>query len=202
MNLIVMLLMLVAAPTPRQDQVTAASSHAESTTATQSVHEVVVPAPPSAVWRAISTAEGWSNWAASKAWISGSVIETSYDPAGSPGASANNKSEIVLSVPERIFAFRTIKAPAGFADFDALAKVTWLFELRPDGAGTRVRLTGSGFPRTPAGRRVLAFFMRGNAIALKALRDSFATGTGQTRDSNGEREGCLRSIYLRCWSAA
>ena len=160
----------------------ATSSHAESAAASQSVHELVVQAPRSAVWQAVSTSAGWTGWAATKAWSlpgEADVIETSYDPKAARGAPANIKSRIVLKVPERLLAFRTIKAPEGFADFEALTAVTWVIELEPaaDGA-TRVRLTGSGFPRTAAGRRIQDFFLAHNPVALKSLSDRFtATGT-------------------------
>lgn len=148
-----------------------------SATADQSVHELVVGAPRPAVWQAVSTSAGWAGWAATKAWsLPGEpdAIETSYDPKAAPGAPANIKSRIILKLPDRLLAFRTIKAPEGFADFDALAAVTWIIELEPaaDGA-TRVRLTGSGFPRTAAGKRIQDFFLSHNPVALKALSDRF-----------------------------
>lgn len=170
------LLLAIAAPAPANAVSTA--SHVESSTSSQSVHEVLVPASQAAVWAAISTSAGWRGWAATQAWtLDGDpqVIETSYDPKGAPGAAANIKSEIVLKVPERILAFRTVKAPEGFADFEALAAVTWVIELEPATGGTRVRLTGVGYPRTPAGQRIQAFFSSHNPVALGALRDRFAS---------------------------
>ena len=167
---------LLAAGQPDVPAVVSAASRIESPATSQSVHEVVVPAPPEQVWRAVSTTEGWRGWAAVQAWSTAGqplLIETSYDRTAAPGHPANIKSLFVLAVPERLVAFRTVKAPAGFADFDALAAVTWLIELAPVEGGTRVRLTGSGYPRTPAGERILGFFMKGNAAALGALRDSF-----------------------------
>jgi uncharacterized protein YndB with AHSA1/START domain len=157
----------------------ATSSHAESAGTSQSVHEIVVDAPRSAVWEAVSTSAGWTGWAATKAWsLPGEpdVIETSYDPQAAPGAPGNIRSRIVLKVPERLLAFRTIKAPEGFADFEALGAVAWVIELEPSGDGaTRVRLTGSGFPRTAAGKRIQDFFLAHNPVALQSLGDRFAS---------------------------
>lgn len=144
------------------------------------VHEVTVPASRSAVWQAISTAEGWQGWAVPTAWLDPSdptLLVTSYDPGATAIGDRTISQRILLSVPERLFAFRTVKAAAGFHNFEALAPVTWLFELEPDGPGrTRVRLTGSGYPRTAAGDEIRAFFEAGNSIALESLRQRFAEG--------------------------
>ena len=170
--------MLVAAADPAAAGAVHTSSHAESATSNQSVHEVIVAAPPASVWAAVSTAEGWRGWAATRAWASAGepqVIETTYDPRGAPWAAANIKSQVVLRMPDRPFAFRTIKAPAGFTDADVLTAITWLIELEPTADGTRVRLTGSGYPRSPAGDRILAFFMSHNPVALRALHDRYSS---------------------------
>lgn len=51
------------------------------------------------------------------------------------------------------------------------------FELEAAGAGrTRVRLTGTGYADTEAGRALLGFFRAGNRISLERLRDRFARG--------------------------
>jgi uncharacterized protein YndB with AHSA1/START domain len=175
MTVIAFLLLAAGASSP----VIETASHIESATASQSVHELVVQAPRAAVWDAVSTSAGWTGWAATKAWsLPGEpdVIETSYDPKAEPGAPGNIRSRIVLKVPERLLAFRTIKAPEGFADFDALAAVTWVIELEPAPAGaTRIRLTGTGFPRTAAGKRIQDFFLSHNPVALKSLSDRFAS---------------------------
>jgi uncharacterized protein YndB with AHSA1/START domain len=168
------LLLATAAPAPT----VGTSSHIETATSSQSVHEVIVPAQRADVWSAVSTAEGWRGWAATQAWVPAAeaqVIETSYDPKSRPGDPGNIKSLVVLKVPSRLLAFRTVKAPAGFKDVDVLSAITWVIELEPAAGGTRVRLTGSGYPRTAAGERILGFFMSHNPIALRALRDRFAT---------------------------
>lgn len=151
------------------------TSHVESASSAQSVHELVVQAQPSAVWQAVSTSQGWSTWAAANAWTlpgEPDVIESSYDPKARPGAPGNIRSRIIVSVPERLLAFRTIKAPQGFADADALTAVTWVIELEPvPDRATRVRLIGSGFPLTSAGKRIQDFFLSHNPIALRSLNN-------------------------------
>ncbi|HYJ31227.1 MAG TPA: SRPBCC domain-containing protein [Allosphingosinicella sp.] len=141
-------------------------------------HESIVDAPPADVWRAISTAEGWRTWAVPVAWApEPDVIETSYTPTAQPGDPSTIRQRILAAVPERLLLFRTIRAPAGFPNFDTFAAVTSAFELEPLGeTRTRVRLTGAGFADTEAGRQLLGFFREGNRVSLERLRRRFATG--------------------------
>ncbi len=76
-----------------------------------------------------------------------------------------------------LLVFRTVKAPAGFPDFDTYSKVTSVLQLEPVGTKrTRVRLIGAGYADTPAGRRLLAFFEKGNSTSLDWLRTRFRSG--------------------------
>ena len=165
----------------------------ESAQTQATVHEVVVPAGRAAVWQAISTAQGWRTWAAPAAWNDArdpAILETSYDPAASPGNGRTITQRIVLAVPERLFAFRTIKPADDFRDFEALAPVSWVFELEPDGPDrTRVRLTGSGYPRTAAGDRIRTFFEQGNSVALQFLRQRFERGPLDWQAQLGKAQG-------------
>lgn len=142
------------------------------------VHELVVEAPVAQVWRAISTAEGWKAWAVPVAWApEPDVIETSYNPSARPGDTSTIRQRIIRRVPQRLLAFRTIKAPAGFPHFETYSKVTSTFMLEPAGRGrTRVRLMGSGYADDEAGRRLLGFFKAGNAKSLEWLRTRFQEG--------------------------
>lgn len=141
-------------------------------------HEIVVPAPVGEVWAAIATAEGWKTWAVPVARMAEpDIIETSYSPGAEPGGPATIHQRILASVPGRLIAFRTVKAPAGFPDFDSFRRTTGIFALEPLGPGrTRVRLTGAGYPDTEAGKRLLAFFRDGNRISLERLRQRFVSG--------------------------
>ena len=142
------------------------------------VHETVVAAPAPEVWRAIATAEGWRTWAVPVSWApEPDVIETSYTPTARSGDPSTIRQRIVAAIPGRLLAFRTIKAPARFPDFDTYAQVTSVIELEPLGeTRTRVRLTGAGYADTEAGRRLLAFFREGNRVSLERLRQRFETG--------------------------
>jgi uncharacterized protein YndB with AHSA1/START domain len=162
------------------------------------VHELVVDAAPADVWAAISTAEGWKSWAVPVAWSSApDMIETSYAPAARPGDPSTIRQQVLLRVPRRLMVFRTVKAPAGFPDFDTYAKVVSAFELEPAGDGrTRVRLTGTGYEDSEAGRRLLGFFEKGNQESLEALKARFAGSA--TPPLRAELEP-LRFLLGHCW---
>ena len=142
------------------------------------VHETIVEAPPAAVWAAISTPEGWRTWAVPVAWApEADLIETSYSPGAQPGDPSTIRQRLIAAIPGRLLVFRTVRAPEGFPDFETFAQVTSLFELEPVGENrTRVRLTGSGYADSEAGRRLLGFFREGNRVSLERLRQRFATG--------------------------
>ena len=141
------------------------------------VHEVVIMAEPGAVWQAVSTPEGWVGWAVPVArMVEDSVLETSYNPSAAPGGPDTIRQLMLARIPGRMLAFRTVKAPRGFADFETFAKVVSVFELEPRNGGTLVRLTTAGYPDSDAGRRLLAFFDRGNSLSLDMLRRRFAEG--------------------------
>jgi uncharacterized protein YndB with AHSA1/START domain len=140
-------------------------------------HEIVVAAPVEQVWEAVSTAHGWTGWAVPVAWSRGDILETSYSPGATPGDPSTIQQRFIARVPGRLLVFQTIKAPERFPHFDTYRAVTHLLELEPawDGA-TRVRLTGSGYADTEAGRQLLGFFREGNRISLDRLRRRFASG--------------------------
>jgi uncharacterized protein YndB with AHSA1/START domain len=184
---------LAAAPVTVSRQVLEGGAHALS-------HEVVVEAPVDKVWTAISSAEGWEGWAVPVAWDqTPEVIETSYDKAAKPGDKTTIRQQILFRAPRRLMLFRTIKAPQGFPDFDTYAKVTSLFELEPLGDNrTRVRLTGSGYADSEAGRKLLAFFEAGNKVSLERLRDSFPTSAPA---SVAAPLAPLQFLVGQCWQA-
>lgn len=142
-------------------------------------HETIVPAPVEQVYQALATADGWRSWAVPNAWpVAGDadLIETSYAPGARAGDAANIRQRFLARVPNRLIVFRTVQFPPGFPDSEAFARTTAIFELEPAGAGTRVRLTGAGYPEGPAGERVRGFFREGNRISLEQLRRRFVSG--------------------------
>jgi uncharacterized protein YndB with AHSA1/START domain len=141
-------------------------------------HETIVEAPVADVWAAISSVEGWKSWAVPVAWATEpNLIETSYDPAAKPGDKSTIRQRLLAQVPGRMLVFSSVKAPDGFPHFDTFAKVTSIFELEPvDARRTRVRLTGSGYADSDAGRQLLGFFEQGNKVSLDQLRTRFVSG--------------------------
>ncbi len=199
MKALIATMLLLAAPAAAADTVSVAR-HPGTDGSHILVHETIVPAPAAEVWKAISTAEGWKSWAVPAAWTPApDLIETSYAAAAVPGDATTIRQQVVLRLPARLMVFRTVKAPEGFPDFDTFAKVTSVFELEPLGASqTRVRLTGTGYADTEAGRRLLGFFERGNAESLEALRAHFA---GRAAPAPALRAELAPLAFLvgRCW---
>lgn len=174
-TLLAAMLLSVTAPVAADAEVTV-TKHRQADGNDLLVHEVLVDAPRTDVWRAVSTAEGWKEWAAPVAWAPRpDVIETSYTREAKPGDPSTIRQQVLLRLPERLMIFRTVKAPARFPDFDTFTNVLSVFELEPAGERrTRVRLLGSPYPDSEAGRRLLGFFEKGNRISLDRLRARFA----------------------------
>ena len=161
------------------------------------VHDIVIAAPADDVWQAIATAEGWKSWAVPVAWAPApDIIETSYSPDAEPGDPSTIRQQVLARVPGRLMLFRTVKAPARFPDFDTYRNVVSLFELEPLGERlTRVRLTGSGYADTEAGRRLLGFFEGGNATSLQQLAARFGGGAPALRQELAP----LAFLIGHCW---
>lgn len=173
--LLLALVLILAGPASAQGQ-----RIAESDGTLTLAHQVVVDAPAAEVWAAISTPQGWMTWAVPIARSDAAdpdLLETAYDPAARPGQPQTIQQRFILRVPGRLLAFRTVRAPAGFPEFDTFARVASIFELEPEGdRRTRLRLTMTGYPDNEAGRRLIGFFDQGNAISLERLQRRFRSG--------------------------
>jgi len=170
------LLLAAAAPAATAAHDISTSEKIEADGTTTLTHEALVDAKPAELWQAISTAEGWMKWAVPVAWHSPSdpdVLETSYDANDKPGSPNTIQQRFLVRLPERLLAFRTIKAPEGFPNWDAYSRVTSIFELEPAGQQTRLRLTSTGYPDSEAGRQLVRFFEQGNAQTLAQLQTLF-----------------------------
>lgn len=161
---LIALALLLAAPAAHAQTVTTEGDGSRTL-----VVEALVPAPPEAVWRSVSTAEGWKSWAVPAAWLSGDILETAYDPAAKPGDPGNIQQRFTERAAPRSLVFRTVKAPAGFPHAQAFMRVTHFLLLRPEAGGTRVQLTDRGYPAGPEGDELLAFFKTGNQQTLDHL---------------------------------
>ncbi len=172
------LLVLAPAAAAAQDVVMDERREADGTTTLS--HDVVIDAPAAEIWTAISTAAGWRTWAVPVAWdapVEPGTIETSYNPAAQPGDPTTIRQRILARIPGRLLVIRTVKAPDGFPHFETFARTTGFMELEPLGERrTRVRVTGTGYPDTEAGRQILGFFRDGNRISLERLNQRFVSG--------------------------
>ena len=172
--------MLSIAPAAARAQDVAIAERREADGSLTLAHEIVVAAPQGEVWTAISTSEGWRTWAVPVSWTAPDdpeSIEGSYTPTARSGDPSIIRQHFLARLPGRLLAFRTTRAPEGFPHFDTYRRVVTFFELEAAGAGrTRVRLTGTGYADTEAGRALLGFFRAGNRISLERLRDRFARG--------------------------
>lgn len=144
------------------------------------VHQVIVPASIEDVWHAVSSAEGWQEWAVPLARpVPGTYdrIETSYDPSAAPGAPNTIEQQFSSHLPPHGVAYRTTRVPAGFPDGDVYLKVSSAFALKVlDKDRTEVTHVSTGFPDGDAGDRLIGFFREGNKQALEQLRERFVSG--------------------------
>ncbi|BCW87039.1 hypothetical protein sos41_01650 [Alphaproteobacteria bacterium SO-S41] len=140
---------------------------------------IIIAAPPEKVFAAFATIEGWKSWAVPFALGEprvGGVIETSYDPAAKAGDPGNIQNQIAAWIPNRLVVLKNLKAPAGFEHADLFAKTATIIELAPEGAGTKVTLSGVGFGAGPGFDALYAGFSWGNAYGLENLKRAVEDG--------------------------
>ena len=166
--LLLLALLAFASPAHAQDHVVTEANGTRTL-----VTEVWVPAAPDNVWQAVTTAKGWKSWAVPQAWMTGDILETSYDPAARQSDPANIQQRFVTLLPGTLLGFRTVRTPPGFPHADAFKGVTQRIELIPEGAGTRVRLTGANYHAGAEGDALLGFFGPGNKTTLERLAARF-----------------------------
>jgi uncharacterized protein YndB with AHSA1/START domain len=145
---------------------------------------VVVAASPAQVWKAFTTAEGFTAWAVPKARIDlrlGGLIESTYDASSEIGGPTTIANEIVAFVPERVLAFRNVRAPANVpfdaATFNKLHTVI-LIDPLPDGR-SRVSAVQPGHGASGAAKGVYDFFAAGNRYTLEQLKAHLESPQGR-----------------------
>jgi len=131
------------------------------------VEEVVIEAPVAEVWRAYTTEEGYTAWAAPKAKIDlrvGGTILTQYGADAEIGDPGTNTLHIVNYVPERVL---TLRAEIGEnwpevmkQDGERLTNVILFEALSPK--RTRVESYGVGYGDSPEYENLLGFFLEAN----------------------------------------
>jgi uncharacterized protein YndB with AHSA1/START domain len=131
------------------------------------------------VWRAYTTADGWTAWASPKAEIDlrvGGTIRTAYE--GEIGGSKTNTLHIVNYVPYRLL---TLRADVSSnwpeimqEDAEKLSNVV-LFDEIADGV-TRIESFGIGYTDAPEYDQLMGFFIKGNESLYQNLRGYLETG--------------------------
>jgi uncharacterized protein YndB with AHSA1/START domain len=131
---------------------------------------ILLRAPLSRVWRAISDSQEFGSWFGMKvegsfragAPIRATIVPTSVDEevakTQKPYEGIALEIHIERLEPERLFSFRW--HPGGLdASVDYTKEPTTLvvFELEPEAGGTRLTVTESGFDSLPLARRAKAF---------------------------------------------
>jgi uncharacterized protein YndB with AHSA1/START domain len=189
-GLIALLLILPAVPAAAQDVGTGVEIAADGTRTL--THEVVVPAPPEQVWRAVATMEGWREWAVplARAVPGSDRFETGYDPGAAAGAANTIEQQWITRERPRLASFRTTRTPVGFPHAAAYLRVVNTFILEAEGSNsTRVRLVGSGYAAGAEGDALIAFFREGNRSTLQQLHKRFVTGPIAWPEQLGSKEG-------------
>jgi uncharacterized protein YndB with AHSA1/START domain len=134
------------------------------------VIEVFVPAPPSEVWKAFTTQQGLSTWLAPD-------VTVDLRPGGDwivhfPGSTGGGT--ILSFVLERELVISAL-APDRFPNVRA-ARTRAVFSLKPNGSGTLVRLTQTGWQSGPEWDRAYEYLTAGNAELLATLHRRFVNG--------------------------
>lgn len=158
-----------------------ATSHVLRTDAGELVlqQETTIAAPIEDVWRAYTTVEGWTAWAAPNAEIDlrvGGTIRTAYQ--GEIGGSNTNTLHIVNYVPERLLTLRAELSgnwpEIMKEDAEKLTNVT-LFDETADGV-TRIQSFGIGYTDAPEYDQLMSFFIKANESLYQNLRAYLETG--------------------------
>ena len=149
------------------------------------VQEALLEASMDVVWRAYTTTEGYTAWAAPVAEIDlkiGGQMRTHYTPTAKIGADGTNTLTILNYVPQRVLTLRAEPAPTWPAylrkDAERLSNVI-LFENLGENR-TRVSSFGIGYRDTPEYEAVLGFFGKANVALLGHLKRYVEDGKRRT----------------------
>ncbi|HED66848.1 MAG TPA: SRPBCC domain-containing protein [Planctomycetes bacterium] len=139
------------------------------------VEEILIDAPLAEVWRAYTTEEGYTAWAAPKARIDlrvGGTILTQYGADAEIGDPGTNTLHIVNYVPERVLTLRAEIADnwpeVMKQDGDRLTNVILFDALSP--TRTRVESFGIGYGDSPEYEELLEFFLTANRSLYVELK--------------------------------
>jgi len=131
--------------------------------------EIVLKAPRSRVWRAISDSREFADWfqvRLNEPFVAGKDVLARFSFRGTE---IESTLQVVRVEPETHFAFRWhpyAVEPGVDYSFEPMTLVS--FELSDAPGGTRLRIVESGFDHIPEARRATAFRMNGEGWAAQS----------------------------------
>lgn len=144
------------------------------------IQEVSILAAVDDVWKAYTTSEGWTGWAAPKAEIDlrvGGTIRTAY--VGEIGGENTNTLQIVNYVPHRLL---TLRAEVSDnwpeimkRDAERLSNVILFESIGPN--ATQIQSFGIGYTDSPELEQLMTFFIKANEGLLENLQVYLESGT-------------------------
>ena len=142
------------------------------------VTEGVISAPVAEVWQAWTTKEGMESWMVAKTdFVLGLATpwRTNYDANNSLDDETTIHQQTLAYDPERMFAFRTVKAPQTFPFPNAILKTWTVVYFEPVDAGhTKVTIRMHGYTEDEESQKMRTFFTWGNKVTLDDLVKKFA----------------------------
>jgi uncharacterized protein YndB with AHSA1/START domain len=141
------------------------------------VTEGVVNASIADVWKMFTTKEGMESWMVAKTDIdlrAGGSWRTSYSKESNLDDDSSVHHTILAYDPQRMFSFRTVKAPKNFPFPGAILRTWTVVYFEPDGESrTKVIIRMIGFAEDDESQRMRRFFEAGNKSTLDALMKKF-----------------------------
>jgi uncharacterized protein YndB with AHSA1/START domain len=133
-----------------------------------------VDAPPAVVWNLFTTKEGLESWMAGHADVDlriGGAMRAVYDPKGSLGDPHTIVNTILAYEPERMLTIKATGLPEGYPFPKSIASMWTVIYFAPAPNGrTHVRIVSLGIPDDEEGKKLYAFFERGNRVTLEHLQ--------------------------------
>lgn len=133
--------------------------------------EVTVPASPEAVWQAFSTSEGLNTWLAPESKVD--LRPGGEWTVGFPGGSTGGGT-IISFLPGKELVLAAL-APDRFPTVRA-QRTHVVFHFEPNGTGTLVSLTQTGWQTGPEWDRAYEYLVAGNGQLLGTLHRRFVNG--------------------------
>jgi uncharacterized protein YndB with AHSA1/START domain len=138
------------------------------------VVEATIDAPPAVVWNLFTTKERLESWMAAHADADlriGGAMRAVYDPKGALGDPHTIVNTILAYEPERMLTIKATGPPEGFPYPASIASMWTVIYFEPVKHGrTHMRVVSLGIPDDDEGKKLHAFFERGNRLTMEHLQ--------------------------------